>query len=149
MAFTVKYLGHDVICDSPEDVRALLNQNGSGNSAKTGASVNAVRHTLFGDVPTTGVAGFVAKLQGKPRELLSRIASGGVVPRDQLVQALGVTDQHEFGGYLITISKCAASAKIEAPLERNMVRLNGNGPRVYHYKIRDDIKAEVKAALNA
>jgi hypothetical protein len=144
MAFTVKYLGYDVLCDSPEDVRALLNQNGVEPKAAP-----PVRHTLFGDVPTAGVAGFVAKLQGKPRELLSRIASAGTVPRDQLLQALGVTDQHAFGGLLITISKCAASAKIEAPIERNMVRMNGNGPRVYHYKIREDIKAEVKAALNA
>jgi hypothetical protein len=144
MAFTVKYLGHDVICDSPEDVRALLNQNGTQPKPAAG-----VHHALFGDASTSGAAGFVAKLDGKPRELLRLIAVGGIVPRDQLLQSLGVTDPHEFGGFLITLHKRAASAGIDTPVERSMVRMNGNGERKYHYKIRDDIKADVKAALGA
>ena len=140
MAYTIKYLGYDVTCDSPEDLRALLNQNAPPKPA--------VHTNLFGEEPVTGVAGFVAKVQGKPRELLRLIATSGTVPRDRLLQTVGVLDPHKFGGLLITISKCAASAGIEAPIERSMVRLNGNGPRVYHYKIRDDIKAELKAALS-
>jgi hypothetical protein len=141
MAYTIKYLGYDVTCDSPEDLRALLNSTGTPPKP-------AVHPNLFGEEPATGVAGFVAKVQGKPRELLRIIATGGTVPRDRLSQAVGVLDPHKFGGLLITISKCAASAGIEAPIERSMVRLNGNGPRVYHYKIRDNIKAELKAALS-
>jgi hypothetical protein len=142
MAYTIKYLGYDVTCDSPEDLRALLNQNVT-------PSKPTVHPNLLGEEPASGVVGFVAKLQGKPRELLRLIATGGTVPRDRLSQTVGVLDPHKFGGLLITISKCAASAGIEAPIERSMVRLNGNGPRVYHYKIRDDIKAELKVALSA
>jgi hypothetical protein len=145
MPYTIKYLGHDVMCDSPEEIRALLNQNGTQPKPATAG----VRHTLFGEEPTTGVAGFVARLQGKPRELLRHIANGGTMSRTQLLQLLGVADQHEFGGFLITISKHAVGAEIGTPIERTKERQHGNGPREYHYKIRDDIKAEVKAALNA
>jgi hypothetical protein len=144
MAYTIKYLGHDVTCDTPEEIRALLNVNGTQpKPAPTG-----VRHTLFGDVPTTGVAGFIAKIQGKPRELLRHLANGGTMSRTQLLQLLGVTDEHEFGGFLITITKLAARANIGMVIERANRRV-GNGPREYHYKIRDDVRVEVKAALNA
>ena len=68
--------------------------------------------------------------------------------RTQLLQLLGTTDEHEFGGYLITVSKLAIGAAIGVVIERSKTR-NGNGPREYHYKIRDDIKTEVRAALNA
>jgi hypothetical protein len=143
MAYTIKYLGYEVTCDSPEEIRALVNQNGSHPKPLP------VQVNLPGTVPQTGVSGFVAKLEGKPRELLRLIATSGNVPRDNLSASIGITDPHKFGGLLISISKCALSAGIEAPVERTMVRSNGNGPRVYHYKIRDGIKAEVKAALNA
>jgi hypothetical protein len=145
MAYTIKYLGHDVMCDSPEEIRALLNQNGT----QPKSTEAPVRHGLFGEEPATGITGFVTRLQGKPRELLRHLANGGMMSRTQLLQLLGVADQHEFGGFLITISKHAAGAKIGTPIERTTARQTGNGPREHHYKIREDIKAEVKAALNA
>jgi hypothetical protein len=141
MAYTIKYLGYDVTCDSPEDLRALLNPNETPPKP-------AGHPNLFGEEPATGVAGFVAKVQGKPRDLLRLIATGGTVSRERLFQSLGVSDPHEFGGLLITISKYAAGSGITAPIERTTERANGNGPRTYHYKIRESIKTEVKDALS-
>jgi hypothetical protein len=136
VAYTIKYLGYDVACDSPEELRALLGQNGiQPNKTPLGKEVGS------------GVASFIAKLQGKPRELLRLIAAGGTVPRDRLAQAVGVSDPHKFGGLLITISKCATGSGIDSPIERITERNNGNEPRTYQYKIRDVIKAEVKEAL--
>ena len=83
-----------------------------------------------------------------PRELLNHIANSGKISRERLVQMLGVSDPHKFAGFLITISKCAAGSGIEAPIERTSERANSNGRRTYHYKIRENIKSEVKTALS-
>ena len=82
------------------------------------------------------------------RDLLRFVATTPApVPRDRLRDLVGVKDTHKFAGLMIGISKFAQHAGLTSPLESIHERENGQGPRVYHYKIRDDVKTEVKEAL--
>ena len=140
MAYKIKYSGYDVECETVEDLRALLNQNG----AKPPTPAQGVPGT---EQDKTVVTGLVAKLRDEQRELLRVIATKGIITRQDLRQAVGVSDPHDFAGLLIGISKSAAGAGIDSPIKKITERVNGRGPRIYKYKIRDDVKAEVKAAL--
>ena len=139
MPYTIKYHGYDVTCDTAEDLRVLVSQNG-GKRAKIS--------TPKGGGGGTGIAALVAKLQREQRDLLRFVSNNGVVPRDRLIQMLGAIDARQFAGLLIGISKSAAGCGMESPIEKLTERMDGRGPRVYRYKIRDDVKAEVKEALS-
>src|SRR5882724_2739860 len=143
MAYTVKYHGYDVACDTAEDLRMLLNENGN-KPLKT--AVQSSNGSVEHGETTTVVSGLVAKLRDEQRQVL-RIIAKGTISRQDLREAVGVTDPHEFAGLLIGISKSAAGSGIESPIKKLTERVNGRGPRVYKYKTRDDVKAEVKAAL--
>jgi len=144
MAYTIKYQGYDVTCDTVADLQALVSQNGNDNGKVAKESHIKPTH----EEPPTALADVVGRLRKEQRDLLRHIASNGTVPRDRLFQVAGVSDPREFAGLLIGISKTCTWAKIESPIEKITARANGNGPREYHYKIRDDMKADVKAALS-
>jgi|ERR1022692_2249726 hypothetical protein len=146
MAYTIKYHGYDVACDSPEELRALLGDL-NGSQPKPANPSNPAQAPLWG-APASGISSMVAKIDGKPRELLCFISNNGTVPRERLFQAVGLSDPHKLGGLLISLSKYAQSAGVDPLIERITERVNGNGPRTYHYKIRENAKAEVKEALS-
>ena len=144
MAYKVKYNGYEVECETAEDLRTLLNLNVDKPPLTTDKRGNG---RVDQGETTTVVSGLVAKLKDEQRDLLRAIAAKGIVTRQELRQAVGVSDPHEFAGLLIGITKSAAGSGIESPIKKLTERVNGRGPRIYKYKIRDDIKAEVKAAL--
>lgn len=144
MAYTVKYRGYDVSCETVDDLRALVSDNGT-SQPKAVIKDSAVH----GGKALADVSGLVAKLKKEQRDLLRHIVNNGKVTRERLRQLVGVPDTHRFAGMLISISKSAAGSGMESPIEMLYERENRNGPRTYQYKIRDDIKAEVKEALSA
>jgi hypothetical protein len=143
MAYTVKYNGYDVICNSVEDVKALLNDNGVRVDTPVAPRVAAP----VSNHPS-GVTALIGKLHPDQRELVRVVSDGGVIPRERVMQILGVTDARNFAGRLIGITKSAAGSGIPSPIEKVEQRMNGNGPRTYNYKIKDNVRAEVKAALS-
>lgn len=145
MAYTIKYHGYEVACDTVADLQALVDLNGDKPPK---ASVQVGITQTGRDEALTGMAGMIAKLRKEQRELLRSIAANGIVQRDRLVQLAGTSDPHQFAGLLIGISKTAAGAGMESPIEKLTARINGRGPRVYQYKIKDDVKADVKEALS-
>jgi len=145
MAYKVKYEGYEVECDTVEDLRALLNQNGAKSPRPTVESSNGSNGQADRDERV--VSGLVGKLRDEQRELLRIISTKGTITRQDLCQAVGVSDPHEFAGLLIGITKSAAGSGIESPIKKITERANGRGPRIYKYKIRDDVRGEVKAAL--
>jgi hypothetical protein len=147
MAYTVKYQGYEVSCDTVDDLRALLNANGA-SQPKTATSATIQDSSVHGGKMLTGVSGLVAKLKKEQRDLLRHVATNGKVTRERLRQLVGVPDPHQFAGILISISKSAAGAGMKSPIETIDERENGNGPRAYQYKIRDEVKTEVKEALS-
>src|SRR5713226_1384252 len=149
MAYTIKYHGYEVACDTVDDLRALVNQNGDkrGQTGQGDASFSREPRVSQGEA-ARAVAGLVAKLPKEQRDLLRAIATNGVVSRDRLRQLLGISDTHKCAGLLIGISKSAVGAGIESPIEKQTVRIDGRGPRVYQYGIRDGVKSEVKEALS-
>ncbi len=145
MPYNIKYHGYDVVCDTVNDLRALVNENGASPSKASTPKLAVAR--LRSD-NATGVAGLVNKLKKEQRDLLRHIAVNGKVKRERLRQLIGVSDPHQFAGILISISKSAAGSGMESPIEILHERENGNGPRTYQYKIRDAVKEEVKEALS-
>jgi hypothetical protein len=145
MAYTVKYHGYEVTCDTPADLRALLNEN--GNQPKAG-SLDIHVQSAPGSGKAMTMVGFVAKLQKEQRELLRCVAVNGPISRDRLRSLVGVSDTHQFAGILIGIRKFASGAGIKSPIEIDYVRENGRGPRTYQYKVRANMKEEVKEALS-
>lgn len=147
MAYKINYHGFDVTCETVADLRALVGQNGNGQLKSTTQTQTSFAPVEKHGEPS-GIGGLVGKLPKELRNLLRFVAQAhGTIPRDRLREMVGVSDTHKFAGMLISISKFADGAGVESPLERVTVRENGSGPRVYHYKIQDDVKAEVKEAL--
>ena len=143
MAYTIKYHGYDVKCDTVEEVQALL-----GANKPTAAAPNNQR-TLQLQPATNSVGTLVGKLSKEQRELLRHIVNeGGAVTRQRLRELVGVGDPHQFAGILIGISKFAQNMGMDSPVASTFERENSTGPRVYQYKIRPSMKAEVKEALN-
>jgi hypothetical protein len=143
MAYTIKYNGYDVECDTDADVRALLDKTPQSVHPKTSRTT-----TPTGQRKNTGMDALVAKLSDEQRELLRYVANHGRVARERLRQMVKVENPRQFAGLLIGISKSAAGSGMESPIESSAERENGRGPRVYHYKIRDSVKTEVKEALS-
>ncbi len=140
MAYTVKYHGYDVSCETVEDVRALLKEAGTPTMLEPTAHANGA--------PRGAIAGLLGKLRSDQLQLVRALSDNGTVAREKLMQMVNISDAHQFGGLLIGISKSASGSGIDSPVETTEERLNGNGPRSYHYKIKDGVKAEVKAALS-
>jgi hypothetical protein len=148
MAYTVKYRGYDVACETVDDLRALVSENGA-SQPKTATRATIQDSSEHDGKVLEDITGLVAKLKKEQRDLLRHIATSGRVTRDTLRRLVGVSDPHQFAGILIGISKSAAGSGIESPIEILHERENGRGRRIYHYKIRDEVKAEVKEALKA
>ncbi|MGB7553380.1 MAG: hypothetical protein WBM04_03355 [Candidatus Korobacteraceae bacterium] len=149
MAYKINYHGYEVLCDTVADLRALVGQNGTEPpKAATQRSFTAPVDNSGDDSEATGMAELVAKLPKEQLNLLRTVATThGTVARDRLRELVGVSDTHQFAGLLISISKFAENIGVESPLERVSVRLNGRGPRAYHYKIKDEAQTAVKEAL--
>ena len=141
MAYTIKYQGYDVTCDTVAEVRALLSENGNKPQ-----SIPTQDNAILSD-GASKMDVLVSKLQKEQRDLLKHVVSHGMLTRDKLRQMVGITDPHKFAGVLISISKSAAGSGIKTPVESMFERENGSGPRVYQYKIRNAVKAELKEAL--
>jgi hypothetical protein len=146
MAYTIKYHGYEVACDTVDDLRALVNEN--GNQAKSDKD-NPAHAGHGGQGKSTDIAGFVAKLQKEQRELLRCVAVSGPISRDRLRSQVGVNDTHKFAGILIGIRKFASGAGVKSPIEILYERENGRGPRTYQYRVRANIKEEIKEALSS
>lgn len=146
MAYTVKYNGYDVSCDTVDDLRALLGTNGNGQPkvASVGTEVSPVHASKM-----IGVSALVSKLKLEQRNLLRHVSDRERVTRERLRQLVGVADVHQFAGILIGISKTFSGGGMKSPIEAIEERENGNGPRTYQYKIRNEVRAEVKEALTA
>jgi hypothetical protein len=150
MAYTIKYHGHEVACDTPEDVRALLDIKAEKEPKLEAGKKNTANghHGPQGDgEPKTVISELVTKLRPEQRSLLRIVATNGTVSREDLIRQAGVSDAREFAGLLIGISKSAAGSGIDSPIKKLTERASGRGPRFYKYKIRDDVKGEIKAAL--
>ncbi len=149
MGYTVKNWdgrGHDIICETVADLHALLNQNGTARFQ--GASSAPTRTATTSNNSPMSISAFVAKLPQEQRDLLRTVATAPApIPRDRLRELVGVTDTHQFAGVLISISKYAKNTGIDSPLESIYERENGNGPRTYQYRIRDDMSAALTEAL--
>ncbi len=143
MAYRVEYQGHVVTCDTVGELHVLLTENGS--KPKT-AAVQAAASTP--QETASNMAILVSKLQKEQRDLLRRVANNSQITRERLRQLTGITDPHQFAGVLIGISKSAAGSKMKSPIESTHERENGSGPRVYQYKIRNSVKAELKEELS-
>lgn len=146
MAYTVKYHGYEVSCDTADDLRALLSSNGNGQP-KTG-KVAIHDSALHDGKALVDVAAFVGKLRNEQRDLLRYVATNGKITRERLRQLVGISDPHQFAGILISISKIAAGVGMKSPIETVDERENGNGPRTYQYQLRDEVRAEVRKALS-
>src|SRR5271157_3799938 len=147
MAYTIKYHGFDVVCETVADLRALVSQNGSeGTKAARPARPAPANESVANE--RTGMAALIARMPKEYQELLRFVVTAHApVSRDRLRELVGVKDTHKFAGLLIGISKFAEHAKLTSPLESLWERHNGTGERTYHYKIRDEVQAEVKEAL--
>jgi hypothetical protein len=145
MAYKIKYHGYDVLCDTVDEIRALVNENGASSPKPNPAKPFVAQ--LQGGSASSALAGFVAKLNKEQQNLLRHVATSGRVKRERLRELVGVSDPHQFAGILISISKSAVGSGMKSPIEILHERENGNGPRSYQYKIRDDIKTAVKEAL--
>jgi hypothetical protein len=98
--------------------------------------------------PSIGMAALLAKLQKEQRDTIRHISQHGTISREDLTKLVGVTGTHKFAGIMIGIQKSAAGSSMKSPIETIYERENGNGPRIYQYKIREAVKDEVKEALS-
>jgi hypothetical protein len=144
MAYTVKYHGYEVACDTVDDVRALLEPS----------ETKLVRRPSGAEPPppfqpngSQKIPELVRKLRTEQRGLIKIVSDAGAIERGALMNALKITNFHRLSGMLIGITKSATGCGIQSPIEVVESRLNGNGPRSYNYQIKDSVKAEVKSAL--
>jgi hypothetical protein len=144
MAYKVNFNGYDIECDSADDLLALLSKNGD----KAPKVPDAQQRATVAGRSATPMAELITKLRKEQRDLLRMISVNGPIARESLLKMAGSPGHHEFAGLLIGITKSAAGTGIESPIEKLTERINGRGPRVYQYKIKDDVKAEVKEALS-
>jgi hypothetical protein len=142
MAYTVNYHGFEVKCDTAADLLALVNGNGSNAKAATKEAPTATQAPARAEV-----AKFITKLQKEQRALLHHLATQGTVSRDRLREMVGISDTHQFAGILIGIRKSASGAGISSPVEILYERESGRGPRTYQYRLKGNLKADLKEAL--
>jgi hypothetical protein len=142
MAFHVTILGHDVTCDTADEVVAVL------QASTTTASVSG-KKAPEKRIPRT-IRGWVKHAPSKQRELLKALAASHPVSiSDGLIkQQLGLESNRKIAGLMGGLAKAAKRSGLEfGSLIAKQSTRNGNGERHYSYGISPDVIAEVKEGL--
>ena len=140
MPYKTSFHGHEVICDTVEELSALLAPT-RRRHASPGHSEKRTPRT---------VKGWAKSIEGKPRKALEVLASSHPEPLtdDQIKEKLELESNRKIAGIMGSLSKSAK--KTGLPFDILIVKeatRNGNGERHYKYGIGPTMIVEVKQGL--
>ena len=134
MAYSISFLGTKVVCDTPDEVRALL----AGNGKTSTGAVQLSALGLDGDERATVIVGLPTTQRG----FLDLLANSGEVSDAQARDALHLEDNKGLAGVRAAIAKRFKNAGLADPV--HMEKRFKGGARSYRYRLGADDAQLVK-----